>query len=87
MNPDEFSKFVLEMAEKLGPPGPFKPHWWYNKDGDQIEIYWSEETYVAKWINPQLTLLMSHEDPEKIIGVIIEGVKRGIERDGGLRGT
>jgi len=85
--PDEFAKFVLEMAAQAGPREPFKPNWWYNRDGDQIEIYWSDEAYVGKWLNHQVTLLYSQEDPKRLVGVIIEGVKKGMERDGGLSGS
>jgi hypothetical protein len=85
--PEDFAKFVLETAAQAGPPGPFKPNWWYNRDGDQIEIYWSEEAYVGRWLNHQVTLLCSRDNPNRIIGVIIEGVKKGMERDGGLPGS
>lgn len=71
-----FEKLMEDLAKR--PRGPFKPHWWYNKDGDMIEIYWSEEAYVAKWLNHQVTVLYSQEDPTRIVGVQIEGIKKGM---------
>lgn len=82
MNPDEFAELVMGLAAEAR--GPFKPHWWHNRDGDMIEIYWSEEAYVAKWLNHQVTLLYSATDPTKVIGVQIEGIKRGMTKDGSV---
>ena len=87
LSPEDFGKFMMEMAQQAGPRAPFKPNWWYNKDGDQIEIMWSDEGYVGKWLNHQVTLLYSQEDRNRLVGVIIEGVKKGMERDGGLPGS
>jgi hypothetical protein len=78
----DFSKLVEKIAAE--PRQPFKPHWWYNKDGDMIEIYWSDEAYVAKWLNPQVTVLYSVEDPTRIVGVQIEGIKKGMAKDAQL---
>lgn len=79
---EDFAKFVMDLAAQAGPPPPFKPNWWFNRDGDMIEAYWSDEAYVAKWLNHQVMLLYSREDPNRLVGVILEGVKRGMERDG-----
>lgn len=73
---DEFAKWMQEMEKQ--PREPFKPNWWYNRHGDMIEAYFENVSYVAHWINPQLTILYSQEDPNKIVGVILERIKKGI---------
>ena len=54
---------------------PWKPNVWYNKEGDQIEVCLSTEDHYAKWITPEIDLLLSHETNE-IIGIQINGVKQ-----------
>ena len=78
----------FEELAKLPRP-PWKPNAFYNKHGKQIEIYLSDDSYYAKWINPQITLYLSFETNE-IVGVCIEGADHLIEkgddddhRDGG----
>ena len=73
---DEFKKYMEELEKQ--PREPFKPHWWYNRHGDMIEAYFSNEGHIAHWINPQLTILYSVEEPTKVVGVILEGIKKGI---------
>lgn len=61
---------LIEVADRL-PVKPFEPGWFFNRHGDMIEVHWSNEAYVAEWVNPKLTLLKSCENPDKIVGVHI----------------
>lgn len=61
---------LIEVADRL-PKRSFEPGWFFNRHGDMIEALWSNEAYVAEWVNPKLTLLKSSENPEKIVGVHI----------------
>lgn len=76
---DHFRGLMEDLAKQ--PREPFKPSWWYNRHGDMIEVYWSDEAYVAKWLNHQVTVLYSAEDPKKIVGVQIEGIKKGMAQE------
>ena len=51
-----------------------EPRMWYNKDGDQIEIKWSNDMHVAHYINPLVTLYYSIIDKTKLIGLEICGI-------------
>lgn len=77
--PDEsFEKLVEKLAR--APREPFKPGWWHNEEGDLIEAYFSDEAYVGHWINPQVTLLEAADGSGRIVGVMLEGVKKGLKR-------
>ncbi len=76
----DLMKFI-ELIRKL-PHSPHRPNAFYNKDGDMIEVYLSNDTVsYGKWLCPQITLLLCQETDE-IIGVNIYGIKRLLEKDG-----
>ena len=54
----------------------FKPFVMYNEHGDMLEILWSPEAHYADWKNHRLTLLRSHKDKNKIVGITITGFRR-----------
>lgn len=63
----------LEATKDMERP-PWKPNAVYNREGDQIEVYLSDEGYYGHWLCPGLTLHLAHEFHE-VVGVTIEGVK------------
>lgn len=75
------------MAECGGHP-PFAPHAWYNAEMDILEVYLSDEPHYAKWLNPQITVLLDDEHNE-VVGFKIyalsrvERLKEIVERIGG----
>lgn len=67
--------WMLDVSSAdLGTP-PFKPHAYHNKDGDQLEVYLSDEAYFGHWLCPGIVALCSQETG-KVIGVIVEGIGR-----------
>lgn len=71
---------VLDKIMAIEPKPPWKPHPWYNYDGDQIETYVSHEDSYAHWVCPSLSLHLSRKTDE-IVGFTIHGIKHIIERD------
>lgn len=59
-------------------PPPFKPHAHHNKDGDQLEVYLSDEAYFGQWLCPGIVALCSQETG-KVIGIIVEGISHIME--------
>jgi hypothetical protein len=57
------------------PRPPWHPNTHYDEDGDMVEVFLNNESYYAIWLNPQLTVFVSHETDE-IVGMSIHGVKR-----------
>lgn len=45
----------------------------YNKEGDILEVFWSDENYYGKYINEYLTIFKSEKD-DRIIGYDISWV-------------
>ena len=65
------------------PPDPnrkFVPLSWYNRDGDEIEVLWSDESYYAQWLNPSVTVLIGQESG-KVVGVYVGRVRELIMED------
>lgn len=67
----------LEATKDMERP-PWKPNAFYNRDGDQIEIYLSDEDCYAHWLCPGVVVHLSH-DTEEVVGVTIEGIKRMVQ--------
>lgn len=77
--PEQVVRFVnvndlKEYIANAGPPGEFKPHAWYNRDGDLFEIIWKDDPAHAETCG-DLTLLRSMETGE-VVGVEFFGPKR-----------
>lgn len=71
---------LIELAgEAAKEPIPFQPGAWHNKDGDMLEIYFENVDHIAKWVNPQLTLLLARDDG-RIIGCYVEGLQKVLEQ-------
>jgi len=58
------------------PHTPYEPGWFYNVEGNQIEAYWSNKAFYAKWINPDLTVYKNRDGD--IVGVCVCGVKQRV---------
>lgn len=68
---DEFIKDLDKM-----PRGKFKPFAYHNVLGDMIEVFWSNESHFAQWLNREITLLVSQKDKKTVVGVIVEGLSK-----------
>lgn len=70
------TKVDMKEAMKIcGGRPPFRPTAWYNVRGDMLEVYLSEEESYAKWLNPQVSVLLAFETDE-VIGFQIWGLSR-----------
>lgn len=67
------------LAERPKEFPPFAPHYTYCPDGDFIEVLWSDEPSCARWLNPSVSILLSIENKEEVVGVQIARVKREID--------
>lgn len=78
----ENNKELNDLLNKIinQPLPEFKPHVWYNTDGDMIEVYWKKDNSYGVWINHNLTLLKS-QDTDEVVGVLIEDVSRFIGKN------
>ena len=70
---------VVSTADLDTPP--FKPHALHNKDGNQLEVYLSDEAYFGHWLCPGIVVHCSHETG-RVIGVTIEGIGRVMKQPG-----
>ena len=76
------------LAERMAnyDPEPFKPCARYNYDGDQLEVYWSEERYYGVELTGcGMCLHMSETEEGKVIGATIYNIKSIVEKAGGFR--
>lgn len=75
-----------EYLAKTGPPGPFKPIPFFNREGQQIEWYWSDERAVCEWIHVDgvaVGAVLRSIATGQVVGVKIFGVTD----QAGLEGT
>jgi len=72
---DEFLNYHSSL-----PRGEFKPSAFYNEDGDQLEVYWENESSYAKQL--QKMALMFGQESEKITGVKVYGIKQILKKQG-----
>lgn len=70
-----------KMEELFGPPGEFKPHWHYNKAGDQIEVVWKNVPVQGEYINADVYLLKDMDTGE-VVGVTAPSVLLRLEKEG-----
>lgn len=68
---------IIKDVGKLTRP-PWKPNAYYNRDGDQLEVWLSDEESYARWICPGVTVYLSMET-EEVVGVTVEGIKRKVQ--------
>ena len=61
------------------PIGEFKPCALINRPGQMLEVFWSNEAYIAERLNNRITLLKSASDRDKIVGVQVEGLDKLLE--------
>lgn len=72
---------ILNSLQKKYKDKEFKPDVFYNVDGDQLEIYLKNNSYVGRYISPYVTIFKMIDentgtDLDKFIGVEIGGIKR-----------
>lgn len=66
-----------KAEEDCGGSPPFRASAWYNATGDILEVYLSDEMSYAKWLNPQVTVLLCQKTDE-VVGFQIWGLS-GVE--------
>lgn len=71
----KFAELVMDLVRPAT-----RPQVWFNKDGDEIEVYLSDEANYGHWLTPQLCLHLSQETNE-IVGLTISGVSKLISQD------
>jgi hypothetical protein len=71
---DNFAGLVLG---KVDVNRPFKPQFYYDKDGDCIEFLFSNDPFYGERIDSLVTVYYS-EKTNEIVGSLIKGVKRFI---------
>jgi hypothetical protein len=71
---------LMEFIKANPPKGPFKPHAYYNVDGNQLEVCWSDEQDYTQSIEGGMCLHRSQED-HKVVGVTIYGIQRVMSID------
>jgi len=74
---EKYSKDTSLINIIRWPNLPWQPGWFYCEAGDCIFVYWSNESYYAKWLNHDTTVYISQETG-KPIGVAIYGIGREI---------
>jgi hypothetical protein len=72
----DFAASVLALPPRSQ---PFKPFAIYDKDGDSLELFLSDEDYRAERVDHLITVYISQET-DRIVGSLIKGVSR-IEKD------
>lgn len=70
---ERFVKMDDLMAHLLSGGHKWRPGWFYNFDGDQIECFWEDCATVAEWHKEGFTLHWSM-DRTRIVGVTIQFV-------------
>tara|TARA_Y100000034_G_C6825829_1_gene372307 strand:+ start:394 stop:738 length:345 start_codon:yes stop_codon:yes gene_type:complete len=67
-NPESFDDFVKQIEEEMkdSPPPEF-PFYYWNHDGEMIEVYLTNEVSYHKWINHNLTLIKKEKVPDGIV--------------------
>jgi hypothetical protein len=75
-NPDELGKILAKLAKKYKNV-KFKPCFFYNKEGDMIEVYLENVNHYGQWINHDITVLRAQDD-NRIVGLSVHGVKKHV---------
>jgi hypothetical protein len=70
---------MVESDEFKALPPPEFPHYWYNSNGEQVEVYHTNNSYYGRWIDHNLTLHMEEgssgdSQDDKVIGYVISDV-------------
>lgn len=75
--------FEQSMLEDFGQIEPFKPCAYYDKDGDCIEFFFSNERSYGKRLDSWVTVYRSRKTDE-IVGGLLKGLHRLMRRYPGL---
>lgn len=72
---------ILSELKKRYNKKEFRPNVFYNKEGDQLEVYLKNNSYVGNYIDPYITTFKmidenTGEDLDKFMGVEISGIRR-----------
>lgn len=66
------------------PSVPFRPHAYYDPDGDSIECLFSDENFYAERVDALVTVYYGMKSKE-IVGSLIKGVARMLRETPGFR--
>lgn len=80
--PEEFRAFV----ESLGPAQWNGPCSFYNRDGDQVEVYWENVESYGKWLGDGITLFLER-GTDRVVGVEVGNIRAKVEAAGGWPGS
>jgi hypothetical protein len=69
----DFAQEIFNIANNLAQP--FHPFVFYNKAGDCIEFYVSQNDYYAERIDDYLTLFLDM-DTDEIVGFMVKNIKQ-----------
>jgi hypothetical protein len=76
MPEDRLGRLLKRIAKEHGKT-KFKPGYFYNTEGDQIEVYLENVNYYAQWVNHDVTILRAQND-DRIVGLEVHGVKKQV---------
>jgi len=78
----DFKEFMQKLIDDNPEPREFKPGFFYNKDGDGLQVYWEDDPYVARragrGIDLHIKFKEKEDDPEEIVGISLWGIKQKI---------
>jgi hypothetical protein len=66
---EKMEDYLAEMAVLAKDPPPFRPHWYYNATGDQVEVYLSDEPATYEWLNHFVSI--GRNDKGNIVAVTL----------------
>lgn len=79
MTQPDLISFLNEMRGK--PKGEFKPNFGYNVEGDQIEVFWGEQSCYAEQLGKTMAIQRSQED-DSVVGVTLYSLKKVLREAG-----
>lgn len=61
---------IFEYLSRLGPPGPFQPHSYYDADSDVMHVWFEEEEAYA---NPESEYLKTYRafSDDRVVGLVV----------------
>lgn len=77
---ETYMRFILETLV----PTEFQPSIYYNKDGDEFEIYWKSDSSYAKEVkgNGKNIFALHHSvETDEVVGITVYGIKRILKKE------
>jgi hypothetical protein len=78
----DLAAWVAEFGPPIDPED-FRPVAYFNRDGDQIEVYLDNVNYHGRWLGNGLVVHLE-EGTDRVVGVTVAGVRAGM-REGKAR--